>query len=142
MSHGVSFEFLNRQLVWHAFTEFVMFALPLVNPARARAWVVRNTRRALGLSAIAVDPEAKALPEHVCIICFVAARDTVAAAVSDTPGLVESAEPSSAVNPYITNCGHRYCYVCIQSRMMAEADECVCLRCGDKVVHIHQHVEF
>ncbi|KAJ2800680.1 peroxisome assembly protein (Peroxin-2) [Coemansia guatemalensis] len=139
LSHGVSFEFLNRQLVWHAFTEFVMFALPLVNPARARAWVMRNTRRALGLSAVAVDPDVKALPEHVCAICFVGARDTVAA---DTSALVESAEPSSAINPYITNCGHRYCYVCIQSRMMAEADECVCLRCGEKVEHIQQFVEF
>ncbi|KAJ2079377.1 peroxisome assembly protein (Peroxin-2) [Coemansia sp. RSA 988] len=139
LSHGVSFEFLNRQLVWHAFTEFVMFALPLINPARARAWVVRNTRRALGLSAISVDQDVKALPENVCAICYVGTRDTAAA---DTSALAEIAEPSSAVNSYITNCGHRYCYVCIQSRMMAETDECVCLRCGEKIEHIQQFVEF
>ncbi|KAJ1954057.1 peroxisome assembly protein (Peroxin-2), partial [Linderina pennispora] len=70
MSHSVSFEFLNRQMVWHAFTEFVMFALPLVNPARARAWVVRNVRAVLYLPAASVDPAVAALPEHICAICF------------------------------------------------------------------------
>ena len=30
VSREVSFEYLNRQLVWHAFTEFLLFVLPLV----------------------------------------------------------------------------------------------------------------
>ncbi|CBQ67726.1 related to peroxisome assembly protein car1 [Sporisorium reilianum SRZ2] len=34
MNRNVSFEFLNRQLVWHAFTEFLLFLLPLVRPKR------------------------------------------------------------------------------------------------------------
>lgn len=34
MNRNVSFEFLNRQLVWHAFTEFLLFLLPLVKPKR------------------------------------------------------------------------------------------------------------
>ncbi|KAJ9476844.1 Peroxisomal biogenesis factor [Pseudozyma hubeiensis] len=34
MNRNVSFEFLNRQLVWHAFTEFLLFLLPLVRPRR------------------------------------------------------------------------------------------------------------
>ncbi|KAN0063107.1 peroxisome assembly protein (Peroxin-2) [Thecaphora frezii] len=34
MNRNVSFEFLNRQLVWHAFTEFLLFLLPLVKPRR------------------------------------------------------------------------------------------------------------
>ncbi|GAA5925178.1 hypothetical protein JCM3775_006388 [Rhodotorula graminis] len=33
---NVSFEFLNRQLVWEAFTEFLLFLLPLVNMHRLR----------------------------------------------------------------------------------------------------------
>ncbi|GAA5997243.1 pex2/pex10/pex12 family protein [Rhodotorula paludigena] len=33
---NVSFEFLNRQLVWEAFTEFLLFLLPLVNLHRLR----------------------------------------------------------------------------------------------------------
>ncbi|GAA5823053.1 hypothetical protein JCM3770_005714 [Rhodotorula araucariae] len=33
---NVSFEFLNRQLVWEAFTEFLLFLLPLINMHRLR----------------------------------------------------------------------------------------------------------
>lgn len=41
ISRNVSFEFLNRQLVWEAFTEFLLFLMPLVNLHRLR---VRLTR--------------------------------------------------------------------------------------------------
>ncbi|KAI9477303.1 peroxisome assembly protein (Peroxin-2) [Coemansia sp. RSA 989] len=134
LAHSVSFEFLNRQLVWHAFTEFVMFAMPLINPSKARAWVVRNMRGLLRLPA-SVDPEIKALPEDVCAVCFVQAKKTADEAV-------ESADDASiAVNPYETNCGHRYCYVCISTKMLAEADECLCLRCGTKVDRIFQALD-
>ncbi|KAJ2481729.1 peroxisome assembly protein (Peroxin-2) [Coemansia sp. RSA 2131] len=129
--HSVSFEFLNRQLVWHAFTEFVMFAMPLVNPARARAWVVRNVRGVMRLP-VSVDPSVAELPDDTCAVCFVDARKDVSEVLEAT---------HSAVNPYVTNCGHRYCYVCISMRMMAEADECSCLRCGSKIDRIRQYLE-
>ena len=39
--------------------------------------------------------------------------------------------------PYITSCGHIYCYYCLSERMMRCADDGVdgweCLRCGDNV---------
>lgn len=41
MNRNVSFEFLNRQLVWHAFTEFLLFLLPLVRPKRLFRRLVR-----------------------------------------------------------------------------------------------------
>lgn len=34
LNRNVSFEFLNRQLVWHAFTEFLLFLLPIIRPKR------------------------------------------------------------------------------------------------------------
>lgn len=34
LHRDVSFEFLNRQLVWNAFTEFLLFLLPLLRPQR------------------------------------------------------------------------------------------------------------
>ncbi|KAK1080934.1 peroxisome assembly protein (Peroxin-2) [Friedmanniomyces endolithicus] len=43
-SREVSFEYLNRQLVWHAFTEFLLFLLPLVGISRWRRWIARNPR--------------------------------------------------------------------------------------------------
>ncbi|KAJ2231134.1 peroxisome assembly protein (Peroxin-2) [Coemansia sp. RSA 485] len=133
LSHSVSFEFLNRQLVWHAFTEFVMFALPLVNPARARAWVVRSTRSLLRLPQISIDPKVAELPGNVCAICY-----TDADKQTDTQVDLESCV---CVNPYITECGHRFCYVCVKTQMMAEGDEFVCLRCGCRVTSICAYSE-
>ncbi|KAJ1722872.1 peroxisome assembly protein (Peroxin-2) [Coemansia erecta] len=132
LAQSVSFEFLNRQLVWHAFTEFVMFFLPLINPARTRAWALRRARGLLGLPPAPVDPALAALPEHVCAICY---ADAVREA--DAP-----VEPGSclSVNAYAAaGCGHRFCYVCIRTRCMAEADECTCPRCGARVEDIRRY---
>lgn len=73
---------------------------------------------------------------------------------SSTPGLEPStsddpnssgSDPSSEPpthplhTPYITSCGHLYCYHCLSERMMRCADDGVeelgweCLRCGDNV---------
>ncbi|KAK4701548.1 peroxin-2, partial [Phenoliferia sp. Uapishka_3] len=41
VSRNVSFEFLNRQLVWEAFTEFLLFLVPLVNMHRLRLRAAR-----------------------------------------------------------------------------------------------------
>ncbi|KAJ2723871.1 peroxisome assembly protein (Peroxin-2) [Coemansia sp. Benny D115] len=133
LAHSVSFEFLNRQLVWHAFTEFVMFALPLVNAARARSWVVRRARMLLRLPPAKGDPALAALPESVCAVCY-------QTATSKAETYVEP-ESCAAVNPYIAKCGHRYCYVCIQTRIMAQAQECTCLRCGEQITAICQFAE-
>jgi peroxin-2 len=37
MSRLVSFEYLNRQLVWQELSEFLLFLLPLVNVTKVRA---------------------------------------------------------------------------------------------------------
>ncbi|PKI85073.1 Pex2p [Malassezia vespertilionis] len=41
LNRNVSFEFLNRQLVWNAFTEFLLFLLPLIRPR----WLMRRLLR-------------------------------------------------------------------------------------------------
>src|ERR1700709_2758243 len=45
VSREVSFEYLNRQLVWHAFTEFLLFLLPLVGISRWRRGLARARRK-------------------------------------------------------------------------------------------------
>ncbi|KZT12767.1 peroxisomal biogenesis factor 2 [Laetiporus sulphureus 93-53] len=35
----VSYEYMNRQMVWHAFTEFLLFLLPLINTRALRRWI-------------------------------------------------------------------------------------------------------
>src|SRR5690606_22991575 len=84
----VSFEYLNRQLVWHAFTEFLLFILPVVKVGRWRRWYTRVMRKARNLTAAATsqdhsdntssgvlkraqgEGELAFLPEKTCAICY------------------------------------------------------------------------
>ncbi|MCO5554340.1 hypothetical protein L7F22_007869 [Adiantum nelumboides] len=52
MNRNVSFEFLNRQLVWHAFTESLLFLLPLVKPRRLLRRLLRLPTHPLVLSTL------------------------------------------------------------------------------------------
>ena len=147
----VSFEYLNRQLVWHAFTEFLLFVLPLVGVGRWRRWLGRAWRRTRLAAAAARrtgDDEASVaggggggeyafLPERTCAVCY-AERDAAAtghealAAAAASGGIVGSAA-TDITNPYeAVPCGCVYCYVCLATRLEAEEGEgWPCLRCGD-----------
>ncbi|KAL9628898.1 MAG: hypothetical protein Q9204_005586, partial [Flavoplaca sp. TL-2023a] len=77
LSRQVSFEYLNRQLVWHAFTEFLLFLLPLVGITRWRRWLSRAWRKAKALVKRVDEGEDKTpngelsfLPERTCAICY------------------------------------------------------------------------
>ncbi|KAF8929973.1 Vacuolar protein sorting-associated protein 41 [Haplosporangium bisporale] len=124
-----SFEFLNRQMVWHAFTEFLMFLMPLINVSKLK----RNVKRMLLPAALMSANELSALPAHICAIC----HESNTAAPTTTPG---NATSTFIHNPYITDCGHIYCYYCVKTKMMID-DEWCCLRCGKKVDAIARHVE-
>ncbi|KAG7665928.1 PEX2 [[Candida] subhashii] len=70
------------------------------------------------------------LPIHECAIC----HDNNNQASSTGARTFPSAGP--VTNPYITNCGHIYCYVCIAARfnMISKGGEDLpCLRCGQRL---------
>lgn len=146
-SREVSFEYLNRQLVWHAFTEFLLFLLPLVGISRWRRWLSRawrKTKAALQSNADDDAPEEKQgelafLPERTCAICYkdqnptsTSESDVIAASASG--GIVGSAQ-TDITNPYETiPCGCIYCFVCLVQKLEGEEGEgWVCLRCGEIV---------
>jgi peroxin-2 len=153
-SREVSFEYLNRQLVWHAFTEFLLFLLPLVGISRWRRWIARawkRTKKAVtrlrkGDVAEAEDADALPggelafLPERTCAICYQDQNPTggrseqeVINAGANT-GIIGNAS-TDITNPYeCTPCGDIYCFVCIAQRIEAEDGEgWTCLRCGEVV---------
>ncbi|KAI0910391.1 Pex12 amino terminal region-domain-containing protein [Ustulina deusta] len=145
VSREVSFEYLNRQLVWHAFTEFLLFVLPLVGINRWRRWLSRTWRKTKEL--IHVGPEEDAgekkgefafLPERTCAICYQdqnsAVSETEVLAAAASSGVVGSAQ-TDITNPYETiPCGCIYCFVCIATRLEREEGEgWTCLRCGELV---------
>jgi len=146
VSREVSFEYLNRQLVWHAFTEFLLFVLPLVGISRWRRWLSRVWRRtkAIVKSSDQGEEEIKAgefayLPERTCAICYQDQNPTSTSeaelmAASGSSGVIGSAQ-TDITNPYETiPCGCIYCFVCLASRLEAEDGEgWTCLRCGEEV---------
>jgi len=145
VSREVSFEYLNRQLVWHAFTEFLLFLLPLVGISRWRARGWRNTKALIRTSdATAVEEKAGELaflPERTCAICYQDQNTTgqseaeILAASGATGGGVIGSAQTDITNPYETvPCACIYCFVCLAGRIEAEEGEgWTCLRCGELV---------
>jgi peroxin-2 len=41
MSRLISFEYLNRQLVWQELSEFLLFLLPLINVAKVKRFILK-----------------------------------------------------------------------------------------------------
>jgi peroxin-2 len=150
VSREVSFEYLNRQLVWHAFTEFLLFLLPLVGISRWRRWLVRAWKRTKDAMKTenTEDDEDKAktgplafLPERTCAICYQDQNPTstseaeILGANSAAGGGVIGSANTDIVNPYETvQCNCIYCFVCITTKIEAEEGSgWTCLRCGEIV---------
>lgn len=149
VSRDVNFEYLNRQLVWHAFTEFLLFLLPLVGINRWRKLLSRSWRKiktflqrkgSTGEEKILSAGELGFLPERTCAICYkdlnpsVSSESEIIAVTARTGSLVTSAQ-TDITNPYSAiPCSCVYCYVCIAKRLEAEdGTGWTCLRCGELV---------
>ena len=147
ISRDVNFEYLNRQLVWHAFTEFLLFLLPFVGINRWRKWLSRSWRKIKAfLRRNGSTAEEKTLyvgelgflPERTCAICYKDLNPSTSSEseiIARTSGLITSAQ-TDVTNPYSTlPCKCVYCYVCIATRLEAEdGTGWSCLRCGELVI--------
>ncbi len=157
----LSFEYLNRQLVWHAFTEFLLFLLPLVGVTRWRRIVSRAWRKVVAKIKGFFFPSTEGgdnddesrygkkkaggelgfLPERTCAICYADQNPAVEIGgerevlVGGGGGVVGSAA-TDITNPYeAMPCGDVYCFVCLAQRIEAEEGEgWTCLRCGELVL--------
>ena len=145
VSREVSFEYLNRQLVWHAFTEFLLFVLPLIGINRWRRWLSRTWRKTKEIISTGPAEDGKPageyafLPERTCAICYQDQNDAASSeaeimAAAASSGVIGSAQ-TDITNPYETiPCGCVYCFVCLATRLEREEGEgWTCLRCGDHV---------
>ncbi|KZP00013.1 hypothetical protein CALVIDRAFT_595441 [Calocera viscosa TUFC12733] len=158
----VSYEFMNRQIVWHALTEFLLFLVPLVDVAALRRrlrqylfslrkspYLPSPVRTLLERDSTSTSSEGEqkgpyaTLPSNECAICarraalpnlpYPLANQLAASSI-----IVGASVPTYPVQtPYVASCGHVYCYVCLTEQMVAAADEgeegWSCLRCN-KVV--------
>jgi peroxin-2 len=155
-SREVSFEWLNRQLVWHAFTEFLLFLLPLVGISRWKRWIARawkktkNAFTQLRTGGAQEDDEEDIptgefsfLPERTCAICYSdqnpaggqSEQDLInSTSTGANSGIIGSAM-TDITNPYEADpCGCVYCFVCLAQKIEAEEGEgWLCLRCGETI---------
>jgi peroxin-2 len=145
VARNVSFDFLNRQLVWEAFTEFLLFLMPLIDLNATRRWVRRtlhrftpSTKGALenGQSSTTKKGPLAHLPEGICAIC----ASQSAAPMNPDPSahVTDPVDPTTstaflaslskeashagqeATVPYVSSCcGAQYCYYCIAGALFS-----------------------
>ena len=111
---AISYEFQDRQLVWNTLTEFLAFTLPLISIKRL--WISlksifhinKYTKKTMidGSNNIHCF-----LPQACCAICYKKSSENL------HNGEDVSIEDNLITNPYITNCGHLYCYYCIINKL-------------------------
>lgn len=133
----ISYEFQDRQLVWNTLTEFLAFTLPMISMPN----LVRNLKRLLRIRPKSSDDTGmlKFLPECCCPICYQTAQNK-------SPNV--SVEDNLVTNPYITSCGHIYCYYCISNKLdeyyeynhtnrapSYDGSQWLCLRCAKPVAY-------
>lgn len=89
-----SYEYMNREILWHGFSEFIFFILPHFNLFAMRNWL----RSCLTFGK---TPNAQPFPTLNFTSC----------AFCDSPPTM----------PYVTGCGHVYCYYCIRANCLADS---------------------
>lgn len=125
---NVSFEFQNRQLVWNVMTEFLVFVIPLLNLPKWRRVVhdMMLRRRKSADPGEAMQTRFSSLPIAHCAICI---------EMSEASSI--KATKIQVTNPYVTNCGHTFCYICLVTRRNAieNGSELAerCPRCNCKI---------
>ncbi|KAH7956210.1 hypothetical protein HPB52_007135 [Rhipicephalus sanguineus] len=92
----VQFDFMNRELLWHGFAEFIGFLLPLVNVYPAKNFVSRHLLRRKMRPTHPSERTRGDMAE--CGICG-----------------------SSPTQPHEIGCKHVFCYYCIASQVTADA---------------------
>lgn len=136
--HGdnVNFEFQNRQLVWNVMTEFLVFILPLLQINKAK----KSIKKFISSTKGQKTPSPSAflhlrfadLPVSQCAMC-IQNKELRGTKVATT----------QVTNPFVTNCGHLFCYICLATRFnsinngVEEAE--FCPRCNKKLTNFKEY---
>lgn len=112
MSRVISFDYMNRQLVWNELSELTLFVLPLLNTPRLR----RTVARMLGGVLPSTVPPAGA------------------GGLAESRGWCPECHARPMSLPHVAlPCTHEYCYYCLRARCEAEPSF-RCLVCDERVV--------
>ncbi|XP_015341372.1 peroxisome biogenesis factor 2 isoform X2 [Marmota marmota marmota] len=102
----VGFEYMNRELLWHGFAEFLIFLLPLINiqklKAKLSSWCIPLTGASNSDSTLATSGKE-------CSLC------------GEWPTM-----------PHTIGCEHIFCYYCVKSSFLFDM-YFTCPKCGTEV---------
>ncbi|XP_043921762.1 peroxisome biogenesis factor 2 [Protopterus annectens] len=104
----VGFEYMNRELLWHGFADFLIFLLPLVNAKKLKMNVLSWFVSQEGLPG----NDSSAIRCKECAVC------------SEWP-----------IMPHTIGCPHVFCYYCIKSNYLFDV-YFTCPHCGSEVQEI------
>uniref|UniRef100_UPI0037E89D20 peroxisome biogenesis factor 2 n=1 Tax=Semicossyphus pulcher TaxID=241346 RepID=UPI0037E89D20 len=100
----ITYQYMNRELLWHGFAEFLIFLLPLINTRKLKA-----TLSSYVFGGASADGKGDMEGQGVwkeCGLC------------GEWPTM-----------PHTTGCRHVFCYYCIKSHSIADA-YLTCPKCG------------
>lgn len=104
----LSFEYLNRQLVWHEISELLLFTLPLVNVSTVKRALKQYLPR---LPMLSLDTNMHSQYQQ---------RNANSCGVCGT---------TEILTPYLAQpCGHTFCYYCLRGHLQADS-EYTCPHC-------------
>lgn len=108
----INFHYMNRELLWHGFAEFLIFLLPLIN-----VWKLKTRVSALLSISDHSDQKSESVRRSECGIC------------AEWP-----------IMPHSIGCSHVFCYYCVKSHTAANVFF-TCPKCGAEVTAL-QPVKF
>jgi peroxin-2 len=118
MLRQVSFDYMNRELVWNGFAEIIFFLFPLINFSKLRNWLHLLLFSGFN-STSAQNRKKQKLPAITNTACPICGDEAIQV-------------------PYCaTSCKHVFCYFCIQSALMTEPSHTIiCKLCGETITRI------
>ncbi|XP_041669579.1 peroxisome biogenesis factor 2 isoform X2 [Cheilinus undulatus] len=99
----ITYQYMNRELLWHGFAEFLIFLLPLINTRKLKATLASVV---FGGSSDGTGATEGTGAWRECGLC------------GEWPTM-----------PHTVGCQHVFCYYCIKSHSIADAD-LTCPKCG------------
>lgn len=91
----LSYEYMNREILWHGFSEFIFYILPHFNLFAIRNWLRRSLRHVKDRDAT----DLQVANFDKCSFC--------------------EGSPSM---PRVAECGHVYCYYCLRANCLADSN--------------------
>eukprot|EP00242_Pyramimonas_sp_CCMP2087_P001461 CAMPEP_0198233678 /NCGR_PEP_ID=MMETSP1445-20131203/116364_1 /TAXON_ID=36898 /ORGANISM="Pyramimonas sp., Strain CCMP2087" /LENGTH=375 /DNA_ID=CAMNT_0043914379 /DNA_START=112 /DNA_END=1239 /DNA_ORIENTATION=- len=125
MNRAISFDYMNRELVWHELSELLLFLLPLISAAKVQQWVAK-----LGASL---------LPQSAVTLGSRLVGGGVAGGHGDsTPRSQSNLCPICSTTPRVpfvaSPCRHVYCYYCLRAHCMGDPEfKCQTEGCGVRI---------